>query len=512
MNWNVFLRKMQKNKGNEMVDVCYRNILQGEEIRKSLIELRSLIRDDAQKRALAYLLGGDFGVLTALLKHEDPKVRKNAALLLGEMETEDVLPFLFDAYQNEKTLYVRSDYLKAMEDLDCSIYLPALKERREFLESHRENEQTRKHTLEELSALDKILRSNERAVKHSLRKDWEPEEIILVTNRCQREAAASEIRTGTTTFFASGVRVRGGDLQEILRIRTWSEILFPIPKAGVLPGTAGEAAAALVKAGLPGFLTGIHTVNVPGDASSFRYRMDLRGIEDPGQRSSLIREISEELDRLSGHILCNDPSDYEAEIRLIVRKGGGFVPLLKLMTLKDGRFNYRKNSISASISPVNAALTVKLASPWLKEGADVLDPFCGVGTMLIERAAFLPCGYLYGVDLFGEAVRGARENALRAGKKINYITRDFFDFTHEYLFDEVITDLPPLGEDPEKFIRRFAQALAGHLKDGAVTVLYLPGAERLIRILSDDGRYSLLDHFMINEKNGTQVCVFRFGR
>ena len=50
-------------------------------------------------------------------------------LILGDMETEDVLPYLYDAYQREETLFVRSDYLKAMAKLDYRPYLERLKDR-----------------------------------------------------------------------------------------------------------------------------------------------------------------------------------------------------------------------------------------------------------------------------------------------------------------------------------------------------------------------------------------------
>ena len=54
-------------------------------------------------------------------------------------------------------------------------------------------------------------------------------------------------------------------------------------------------------------------------------------------------------------------------------------------------------------------------------------------------------GKKYGIDIFGEAIRGARENASYAGEKINFINRDYFDFTHAYLFDEIITNMPVRG-------------------------------------------------------------------
>ena len=68
-------------------------------------------------------------MLGSLLAHEDPKVRKNAAILLGKMESEDMLPLLFETYQKEETRFIRADYLKAMEHMDYAPYLDKLQER-----------------------------------------------------------------------------------------------------------------------------------------------------------------------------------------------------------------------------------------------------------------------------------------------------------------------------------------------------------------------------------------------
>lgn len=40
--------------------------------------------------------------------------------------------------------------------------------------------------------------------------------------------------------------------------------------------------------------------------------------------------------------------------------------------------------------PSLAALIMELAAPYLKENAQIIDPFCGVGTMLIERDIRVP--------------------------------------------------------------------------------------------------------------------------
>ena len=52
---------------------------------------------------------------------------------------------------------------------------------------------------------------------------------------------------------------------------------------------------------------------------------------------------------------------------------------------------------------------------------------------------------LYGLDISEEAVLKARVNAEAAGITIHYINRDVRDFRHEYLFDEIVSDLPLTG-------------------------------------------------------------------
>ena len=116
-----------------MVKEYYQKICSGKEVRANLIALRNEMKDEKARRMFACLLGGDFTKLCALLHDPDPKVRKNAALILGEMESEDLLPVLFDAYKKEDTLYVRADYLKAISRLEYRPLLRGLKGRLEEL-------------------------------------------------------------------------------------------------------------------------------------------------------------------------------------------------------------------------------------------------------------------------------------------------------------------------------------------------------------------------------------------
>ena len=108
---------------------AYEKVSTGTELRAGLIEMKNLLKEEKNRRELAYQLGGDFKILTRCLSDEDPKVRKNAALVLGAMESDDLVPVLLNAYKKEDTLFVKSAYLKALFDLDYEEELPYLKER-----------------------------------------------------------------------------------------------------------------------------------------------------------------------------------------------------------------------------------------------------------------------------------------------------------------------------------------------------------------------------------------------
>lgn len=121
------------------------------------------------------------------------------------------------------------------------------------------------------------------------------------------------------------------------------------------------------------------------------------------ERSRYTKKLADGLMLETGGTMLNDTSDYEVELRLIEKKSGGFLPLLKFSGLPDHRFAYRKHSVAASMQPALAAVLAELSRPYLKENARVLDPFCGVGTLLLERNYAVHADTLYGIDVFGPA-------------------------------------------------------------------------------------------------------------
>lgn len=481
-----------------------------EEVRKNLIALRSAVKEEEQRKALAYYLAGDFSVFTELLQHEDPKVRKNAVLLLGDMECEDMSPLIWEAYEREKTLFIRADYIKALGRMGCSAYLEQMKEKMKELSAGDRLPEEEKHIHNEYFQLKSIVMRYERPQKHRFTGYDSFHEIILMTNRNHREVTRRQITEEKVKMLAGGIKFETCRLREVLNIRTYSELLFTIKRAASLEGSPERMAKQILDAGLMEFLMENHAGVPP-----FYFRLEVKGSMLQEQKVDLVKKLSAALEKFSNGQILNTTSGYEMELRLVGNKEGRFVPLLKMFTVFDWRFTYRKECLPTSIAPVNAALIMELARPYLKENANVLDPFCGVGTMLVERHKLIRTRSMYGLDILEEAVEKARDNTEEAHLKINYINRDFFDFKHDYLFDEIVTNMPGIGrtrdaESMEVLYRRFFDKVLEVAAPGAVIVAYSAMHETVMRCLKERKEYKLLKLYCINEREGSCVHVIKY--
>ena len=493
----------------------------GEEVRANLISLRAELKKNEKERSVILkALRAEGNVLVDLLQHEDAKARKNAALILGELPCEEAEEALYETYVKEEQLFVRSSYLEALLKLGSEAYVPELTEQLKALETEEQSEETAKHRAEERKLLRELLSDAVGVSRHKFTGGDKPAEIVLMTNRNYISVTVEQLLKvfGDKLKYKEvgvGVRLIAERLSDVLSIRTFEELLFVIPGMGTCPCEAKAAAKVIAESELLPFLERRHAEK----GQAYRFRIEYRGQLEQEQKGKFLRQLSAELETLTKHRLVNSTSDYELEIRMIENKEGRLNLLVKLFTLADERFIYRSEAVAASIRPVNAALTMELAKDYLKQDAQVLDPFCGVGTMLIERAKLGHVGNLYGIDSFGEAIEKARKNTEAAGLFANYINRDFFDFKHEYLFDELITDmpfLPPTVTDKnrqaelEQLYRKFFVKAKEHLKKEAVMVLYVRNPELVKKYAGSNG-YRVEKEFEINKREQAYVYVLIYG-
>ena len=478
-------------------------LLKQENTRQNLSRLRSLIKEQECKVQAYELLKEHDDLLISFLASEDAKTRKNAALLIGDLQISHLADDLFKAYESENTRFVKSSYLTALLQLDIPQLVPKLVDKKKLLEQTEITEENRKHVDEELREINKILIKYNGIKRHTPILEGVRAELLLTTNKLHREIVRRQLPVKETKLHPLGVIVKTDNIRLIMKVRTYRQMYFMINTEGLLSGNEREMASQLWKSDMYDILRRMH--REPGP---FYYRIESSA---DGEFQS---RLSAALDRLSGGKLINSANNYEIVIKLIQTRDGSYFPCLRLCSVKDDRFTYRKNVLSTSIHPSTAALLVELAKPYLKENAQIMDPFCGVGTMLIERKLAVPARDIYATDIYSDAIEMGRENARIAKTGINFIHRDFFDFKHDYKFDELITDMPVRGKqtrsEMELFYERFFDKAKQILAKDGIIVMYsneIGFVKKQIRLRPE---YKLLQETCILDKKGFYLFVIRY--
>src|SRR6266478_3062129 len=133
-----------------------------------------------------------------------------------------------------------------------------------------------------------------------------------------------------------------------------------------------------------------------------------------------------------------DDADCEFWLRL---SGSEALIGLRLSDATMRHRSYKREHLPASLRP-----TVAAAMGWLAHPAQediVLDPLCGAGTVLIERALLTPLQQALGGDIRGRAVEVARRNARSAGIEASWRVWDARSLPLEAAsVTRIITNLP----------------------------------------------------------------------
>lgn len=447
--------------------------------REDLSRFRQTIKES---REVAEELTGRLDEFRDALLQEDPKIRKNAALLMGDLPWEDekkleVFHLLINAYRNEVVLYVKASYLRGISGLEIS--LPAsvkneLEKHFLFLLEEEVAPDEKKHVKEELRWLMELLDRDERA--HGFKGVRKKVPLLLTVSKEHENYLLHELkRKGApqedlrkTPF---GIRVMTEDLSPILSSRIYDKIYFIVPiRRGeklILSNMKDVIGNSMLGQMLSMYLEGEEPI-------PFRVSVSLdKPDRDATHKAS--ERFSDTLEDLFPGKLFNAPGNYEIELYFAQRSDESFGMYLWFREFKNERFSYRKTKVDTSMAPTKAAVMLEMAYPYLKEQGFVLDPFCGAGTLLIERQQLKTPGESFGTDTYGVAVEEARESAKRAKASINFIQRDYFDFTFDGDFNEIITEFPDLfhkdKETKDEFIKRFISSSLKLTRPGAVWIV-----------------------------------------
>lgn len=306
-----------------------------------------------------------------------------------------------------------------------------------------------------------------------------------------------------------GVMVKSSNAEELYDIRTFDEMLFYFGETSARELSFEELARELLRLRVVEFLEKCHKAKHP-----FGVRMQVEMPQEADKRGQFAKRLGLALYGESRGFLVNATTGYEAEIRLLQMNRGAFRVFVKLFTIPKRRFHYRKETIATSIRPYFAATLCYMAKPYMMEGAQILDPFCGVGTMLIERRMLVRGGDTYGVDCFGDAIIKARMNSAEVGPNIHYIHRNVKDFRHDYLFDEFITDMPVRTRAVNRIeIKECYEILFSKAKEllkiKGIMIVYGNEHGFMRQMLRRNPEFSLVREYVIEEEKGTYLYIIR---
>lgn len=364
----------------------------GGDKRAALKTLADIARRKQGRDALAPLVLRDIDKLLAL---PDDKARKSAYRLIGLCAPDQCADKLMQALKTEKTRFVRPSIILALGNTTRP---------ERWLTGYVVEPGEEKHMEAEREALKKALGKTAEPQKRPAVKL--PESGLLTYVKCEALALELEARNRAYRQAEGMFAVRTADMAGL---RCYEDALFDVGGAGDYQAAAG----ALDAMGLGGQT----------------YRIEAGGIR-VDKRREVIREVSA---GLAEHGYADNPSAYAFELRLKNAR--------MYAVFADKRFSYRVASIAAGINPVTAASIMRICASYMREGADVLDPFCGSATMLIERAFLMPAGSLVGVDISSRAIKAACANRRASGRRIALIHADILDYGAAQ-YDEVIANMP----------------------------------------------------------------------
>lgn len=407
-----------------------KNILADTDLRQNLIKLKgSMTSTDT-------LEGPIVEKLCDCLTHEDPKVRKNAALLLGYTKNPLMASVLLNAYKNEEKDFVKDAYLKGMSRYDCKPYIKELQEiQNELMNSEVVDS---KHIKAQLKVLNPMIRSYSYHKKKSIRLLHKEVDVILTTLPYYQYTLFEQVKHLRYKPVGQGVLVRTKAIYDLLGLRNYREMIFPLSGCSGLPQDGHLIGKRIASSNLVDVLHRLYDAE-----GCFYYRLVDQMRE---KKSAVINDIVKELiEEMPSH-LQNVTSDYDIELLIRELRPGTVNVYLKLSSLDNPRFNYRREIISNSMQPYVAATLMEVAKPYMGMHSRVLDPFCGSGVTLIERCMAKPVKFAMGLDIYGEGLEAAKKNAIAANQPIHFVNKDANRFVNNEMFDEIFTDMPTYAQ------------------------------------------------------------------
>lgn len=427
-----------------------------------------------------------------MLASEDAKVRKNSAELIGACCAPEYSDDLQWALEKEKTEFVRPSIILALGKTGN----PKI---RDYLAQYTLRNTVEKHIEDEKCALAKALSLLSAAEPEAVMPDAQGFPLLLTCAQGHAELTREELEENEMDFkdyplLPDTLIVRTTDYRYVFRNRTFYEALILLGKCPRTP----QGLEAFLKN--PKFSDSIEKLY---KGKMLSYRIEVKG--NRLKHEARVKLIETAAKAIEIPWITNSPSSYSFELRILAQPEQ-YILLVKPSPTLDQRFSYRMNTLPASIHPVTASCIMRCIFPYLKRNADVLDPFCGSGTMLFERAKIKGYASLTGTDNQKYAIACAKKNESAAKSHARFLLTDILDYKPDKQFDEIISNMPfghRVGshENNETLYEGFVKMLPGLLRPKGVAFLLTNDKKLLADLVSQNGMLKTKDEIVFNSGN-----------
>ncbi len=389
-----------------------------------------------------------------LMKSTDAKLRKTTAVLIGSTEPEGFASELCDMLLGENTAFVRPSILLAMGNATAHERVKTT------LQSYEIPKSDSVHMKAEQAALTKALSNMTVIVQTDMAPLKKGSSLILECANARIAVAELKSRGFDASVLKhpdNSVLVRNiTDFEDIYRSRTFYTAHINVGRFE----TIEQATDAICTGKFTKLCSDIF-----GDNLFFRVEMREQGTYalSHAKRKAASEQIAAKVKKP----MVNSPSKYLFQLTLVCTIFGIFLMITPPPRL-DTRFRYR--GISASVHPAAAASILFASKQYFSDESDVIDPFCGAGTLILERAKF-PHKSLTGMDISMEALKTAKRNERDVRTGTDFVLKSSTS-EFEQTYDEVLCNMP------------FGNRVSNHKKN---EFLYKDFMVNLENILNPDG-------------------------
>jgi predicted RNA methylase len=414
----------------------------------------------------------------ATLNDESPQGRRIAAIALGKRGGAGAVAALRDALAREELAWVRASMILALGKLggdEARVVLDGIEAR-----SEGEAEALRK-------ARDRVSGPAVGFAWHGDTPMFASVPVGLEDVAIGEAGNATFVRRGT---IALASRPRG--------LRCIYDLRFLIAE-----GSAGAFAETMRKAEV----RWRERINSASDV--LPYRFSLENVRVAKQEFNDLLRLARETFSPQG--LIDSPSSYAAMLRIEADADATRIWLVPTFEA-DTRFAYRVSDVGASINPVVGACLARLVRRG--DRSVVVDPTCGSGTLLVERALLDAGTMLSGIDISPTAIRAATGNVIAAGLAARIAVREG-DGGDAAAWpdrcDEVLANLPfgmrTEDRNLDGLYRRIVGNIARTLTPGGRALLYTTHAKTVIALLRRTAKLKVIEERRV-ESGGVQIGLW----